>query len=168
MLQKIKHKLPARKQDAPHHWNTPTYGKQTQYAENEPDAPVLPANEINKCQQITGTLLYYAIAVDPTMLVSLGDIAANQSKATEDTRNQIYWLLDYAATHPDAKITYSASNMIIRIHSDASYLSVPRARSRGGGHFYLSLGISNPPLNCPIHYVSKILKMLLVPLLKQK
>jgi hypothetical protein len=48
--------------------------------------------------------------------------------------------------------------MILKIHSDASYLSVPRARSRVGGYFYLSLGASNPILNGPIHCVSKILK----------
>ena len=158
MLQKFKHKLPARKQDAPHRWDKPTYGKKIQYAADETDAPILPAKDINKCQQITGTLLYYAIAVDPTMLVTLGDIAANQSKATKHTMQEINWLLDYAASHADAKITYTASNMILRIHSDASYLSVPRARSRVGGHFYLSLGATSPALNGPIHCVSKILK----------
>ena len=32
-------------------------------------------------------------------------------------------LLDYAATHPDAIITYSVSNMVLAGHSYASYLS---------------------------------------------
>ena len=61
------------------------------------------------------------------MLVALGDIAATQTKATKLTKKEIDWLMDYAVSHPDAKITYRASNMILRIHSDASYLSIPRA-----------------------------------------
>ena len=92
------------------------------------------------------------------MLVALGDISSVQSKATEETNKEIDWLLDYATTHPDASITYTASNMILRIHSDASYLSVPRARSRVGGHFYLSLGTTTQDINDLIHSVSKILK----------
>jgi hypothetical protein len=45
--------------------------------------------------------------------------------------------LDYLATHPDATIWYHASDMILHIHSDASYLSVSNARSRLGGLFFL-------------------------------
>jgi hypothetical protein len=33
-------------------------------------------------------------------------------------------MVDYLATHPDATIRYHASDMILNIHSDASYLSV--------------------------------------------
>ncbi len=45
--------------------------------------------------------------------------------------------LDYMWTHPDAKIRYSASDMILNVHSDESYLSAPKARSRAGGYFFL-------------------------------
>ena len=38
-------------------------------------------------------------------------------------------LLDYAATHPDAEITFCRSDMILKIHTDASYLSEHGARS---------------------------------------
>jgi hypothetical protein len=38
-------------------------------------------------------------------------------------------MLNYLATHPDATIIYHASDMILHIHSDASYLSVSNARS---------------------------------------
>ena len=74
-------------------------------------------------QQIVGTLLYYSIAVDPTMLTSLGSIAAQQSKGTEKTYADNLCLFNYAATHPNSKIRYTASDMILYIHSDASYLS---------------------------------------------
>jgi hypothetical protein len=46
-------------------------------------------------------------------------------------------MLDYLATHMDATIRYHAYDMILYIHSDASYLSVSNARSRLGGMFFL-------------------------------
>jgi hypothetical protein len=57
--------------------------------------------------------------------------------------------------------------MILHIHSDASYLSVSKARSRVGGYFYLSNNVSDlpdappPPLNGPIHVNSTVLKSVL-------
>ena len=84
-----------------------------------------------------GTLLYYARAVDATMLVALGTIAAQQASATQATSRYVTHLLDYCHTHPDAKVRYHASDMILHIHSDASYNSEAKARSRAGGHFYL-------------------------------
>jgi hypothetical protein len=56
-------------------------------------------------------------------------------------------LLDYLATQEEAILTYNKSNMILAIHSDASYLSSERkARSRAGGHFFLSHDCENPPI----------------------
>jgi hypothetical protein len=66
--------------------------------------------------------LYYARAVDPIVLMPLNDIATEQTKATEKTQAATNQLLDYLATHPDATIIYHASDMILHIHSDASYL----------------------------------------------
>ena len=57
------------------------------------------------------------------MLTALGSIATQQSKGTEKIYADTLWLLNYAATHPNSKIRYTASNMILHIHSDASYLS---------------------------------------------
>jgi hypothetical protein len=44
--------------------------------------------------------------------------------------------LDYLATHPDTTISYHDSDMILHIHSDASYLSVSNSRSHLGGLFF--------------------------------
>jgi hypothetical protein len=98
---------------------------------------------ILRAQSITGTSLFYARAVDPTALVAIGTISAEQSKATENTNKKITRLLDYFATHPNAIIRYHHSGMVLYIHSDASYLSEPNAHSRMGGHFFLS----SPPLD---------------------
>ena len=46
--------------------------------------------------------------------------------------------LDYAATHPNAVITYHASDMVLLAHIDTSYLSESKERSRAGGHFFMS------------------------------
>jgi hypothetical protein len=99
--------------------------------------------EIKRVQQITGTLLYYARAVDPTLLVALGTIAAQQARGTATTTAAINQLVDYCHTHPAETIQYRASDMILKIHSNASYLSEAEARSRAGGHFYMGDRPSN-------------------------
>jgi hypothetical protein len=71
--------------------------------------------------------MYYAGAVNITTLVALSSIAAKQAQATEQTEKHIHTLLDYLTTHKNAKVQYAASNMVLNIHSDASYLSEPRA-----------------------------------------
>ena len=70
--------------------------------------------------------------------------------------------LDYIRTHPDAIIRYHASDMILNVHSDASYLSAPKARSCAGGHFFLgSLLHDGDPikLNGAIHVTYTILRL---------
>ena len=51
--------------------------------------------------------------------------------------------------------------MILQIHSDASYLSAPKARSRAAGFFFLSNNPAQPnqaDLNGTIHVLCKIIK----------
>ena len=50
----------------------------------------------------------------------------------------IVWLLNYLATHPGATIKYHASEIILHVASDASYLCEERARSQARGHFPLA------------------------------
>ena len=81
--------------------------------------------------------MYYAKSVDSTLLVALGTISSQQVKATTATNRDVVQLFDYCATHPDAVLRYRASDMILKIHSDSSYLNELKARSRSGGHLYL-------------------------------
>jgi hypothetical protein len=85
-----------------------------------------------------GALLYYAQAVDPTLMSAVSSIVSQQATATEDTATKLLQLLNYCATHPNATIRYHASDMILNIHSDAGYLNESEARSRAGGHFFMS------------------------------
>jgi hypothetical protein len=138
-IHKCKHLQPAHSKDAPHIWNQPTYGAAVQYAPEQVMTAVLSATKITQIQKVIGTLLYYSLAINPKMLVALGTIAAEQRKATENTAEAVVKLLKYAATHPNATICYHTSNMILYTHSAASYLSVPKARSRAGSHFPIRL-----------------------------
>jgi hypothetical protein len=80
--------------------------------------------------------LYYAQEVDQKVLMLVNDIATEKTKATEKIQAAANRLLDYLATHPDATIRYHKSDMILHIHSDASYISVSHERGRLGGLFY--------------------------------
>eukprot|EP00957_Ditylum_brightwellii_P066704 5061609-Ditylum_brightwellii.AAC.1 len=71
------------------------------------------------------------------MLKAISTIAAAQSKGTEAMAKAVEHLLNYCASHPDATIRYTPSDMLLKVHSDASYLSAPEARSRAGGYFFL-------------------------------
>ena len=51
--------------------------------------------------------------------------------------DEVQQVLDYLASNPNAIIQYHSSGMILFIHSDASYLSVTKARSRASGVFFL-------------------------------
>ena len=57
------------------------------------------------------------------------------------------------ATNPNATIVYTPSDMILKAHTDVSYLSEPGAKSRFGGHFYMgkrparSITTNGPVLN---------------------
>jgi len=94
------------------------------------------------------------------MLVALGILTAAQAEGTQATITACMQLLNYAATHPDAILCYTAS-AILYIHLDASYLSETRARSRAGGYFYLSKDSPNPPNNITIHIHSSIMHLVL-------
>jgi hypothetical protein len=141
VLNKFQHDAPKHRQHTPPKYVTPIYGAKTQYATRN-ETPLLSAKQCTSIQHITGSVLYYARAVDPTVLMPLNDIATEQTKATGKTQAAENQLLDYLTTHPDTTIRYHKSDMILHIHSDASYLSVSHARSRLGGLFYCG---NNPP-----------------------
>jgi hypothetical protein len=136
-LHKFQHPLPKCPQYAPHNWTVPAYGQRIQYAPLPDAAPPATAAEITRDQAIVGTLFYNARAVDPTLLVPLSALASQLSTATATTIKAVSHLLYYCSTHPESTIRYFASDMQLKIHSDTSYLSKPKAKSRIGGYFYL-------------------------------
>jgi hypothetical protein len=136
-LHKYQHADPARPEHAPHTWNPPIYGAKTKYMEDETTSPTLSDKDVNKLQQLKGILLYYARAVGPTLIMPINVLASEQSKATAVTAEKVIKLLNYCNTHSETKIRYHASDMILNIHIDASYLSEKEAKLIAGGFFYM-------------------------------
>jgi hypothetical protein len=98
-LYKYQHPAPARPEHAPHTWNPPMYGEKTQFMTEATSSPALSDKEINKLQQLTGTLLYYARDVDQTLIMPINVLASKQSKATNITADKVITLLNYCNTH---------------------------------------------------------------------
>jgi hypothetical protein len=136
------------------------YGAKTQYVEDENNSPALSAKDVNKVQQLTGTLLYYARAVDPILIMPINVLSSEQTKATSDTADKVIKLLNYCNTHPETKMRYHESYMILYIHSDASYLSEREAKSRAGGFLYMGniADTANKLTNGAILIISTVLK----------
>jgi hypothetical protein len=142
-LTRFQHTVPTQPQHAPHAWNAPTYGAKQQFTAHD-ETPALDLTNTRRIQEVLGTLLYYARAVDSTMLVAIGTLATQQAAPTVATMRAVTHLLNYCATHPEATIRYHASEMILHVESDASYLSESKGRSRAAGLHYLSCRSPTP------------------------
>jgi len=155
---RFKHEAPPKIQNSPHPHVIPQYGVKIQYAKDDDESPPLSKEETKYIQAVAGTLLYYARAVDTTILTALSSIATEQAKPTQETMKKVKQLLDYCATQEEAMITFNSSKMILAIHSDAGYCNKKNARSRAGGHFFLSNDEPFPPNNGAIHTNATIIK----------
>ena len=146
-LQRFRWKSPKKPQHQPHAHVAPKYVTTVQYAKEEDTADPATKEEKKYIQQVLGTFLYYARMVDGTMLVALSAIASEQATPTKNTLKKIAQFLDYAATNPDAVLTYHRSDMILNVEIYASYFSERHTRIRAGGHFYISDNSTNPKNN---------------------
>jgi hypothetical protein len=158
-LHQFQHKTPRQPCHTPLQWSQPIYGAKVQLTDPIDSTSKMTQDQTKLCQQVVGNFLFYACAVNTTMLHALNLLSAAQTKGTQQTVAALVHLLIYCATHLDAKIRYHACGMILHIHSDASYLSESEARSQAGGHHYLSDKPSpkTPPPNGPILNIAKIL-----------
>ncbi len=137
LLQKYKHKMPTKPQYCPYTPPPKQYGTEAQAPLPVDISPKLSDGEIKEIQRIVGSILYYARAVDITVLMALSSIASEQTRGTTNTMSKAKQLLEYLATHPDLTIRFRAFNMILKIHLDASYLSETKAHSRACRHFFM-------------------------------
>jgi hypothetical protein len=128
-LQLFQHPPPTGPQHSPHAWQKPMYGAAIQYAPAPDTMAALDAKDMKHVQEVLGTLLFYAHALDSTMLPAIGTLASQQAHGTKAMLEALMQLLNYCAMHPDAKVHFIASDMVLHVHSDASYLSGPKARS---------------------------------------
>jgi hypothetical protein len=85
ILSKFQHDAPKHPQHNLSRYVTPVYGAKTQYATKD-ETPPLTTKQCLAIQKVTGSVLYYARAVDPTVLMPLNDIATEQTRATENPK----------------------------------------------------------------------------------
>ena len=147
-----------RKQNQPFPHTPVQYGARKQYAKTKSTAPPLDKKGKKFIQQVCGKFLFYGRAVDSTLLVPISAIASQSVTPTTETLEQTRQLLDYLATQEEAVLTYKRSDMKLAVHSDASYLSEPQARSRAGGHFFLSFDEHVPHNNGAILNIAHVIK----------
>ena len=157
-LKQFQHPPPSEPQHSPFPTKPIKYGAKKQYATPPSNAPLLDKKGKKFIQQVCGKLLFLGRAVDSPLLCPISAIASQSAAPTQDTMTQTLQLLDYLATQEEAVLTYHASDMVLAAHSDASYLSEPQARSRAGGHFFLSSNADIPPNNGAILNIAHIIK----------
>ena len=92
------------------------------------------------------------------MLVALSDIAYEQASPTKSKMEKVDQFLDYVASQEHAVLTYKASDMVLTVHSDASYLNESKAQSRAGGHFFMSKDVSSTPNNGSVLNIEQTMK----------
>ncbi len=162
-LARFQHKPPRTPQhQRPYPHIKPTYGATAQYTKDINPTPLLDKEGKKNIQEVIGTFLCYVHCVNSTMLTVLRSLATQQANPTTNTKKLVHQFLDYAATHPDAIITYQASNMVLAGHSNASYLLETNACSQAGGHFFMSNNDALPPNNGVILTIAQIIKAVML------
>ena len=100
LLQKLQHFMKKNPQYTPFPvapYKPPKKG-QRQYAPQPDTSTKLDASETKYIQSIVGSLLYYARAIDSTILPALNTISKSQASPTTLTKLQCNLLLDYCTT----------------------------------------------------------------------
>ena len=93
-LHRLQHILRGGKEYSPHTCAPIQYGQNIQYADPLETAEYLSNKETNLVQQACSTFLYYAIAIDNTIIPALRNISSEQSKDTKNTAKQVAKLLN--------------------------------------------------------------------------
>ena len=88
-LTKHDHSPSKRRHNCPHAPEKMKYGKLAQDITPEPDSVALNATGKKYVRQVVGSFLYYARAIDLTILRALNSIAADSSKPTERTIDRV-------------------------------------------------------------------------------
>ena len=135
-LQKYRQASPPKQKYCPYKPQPRPYGSKAQRPLPRNTSPRLSKDDIKHIQRVIRSILYYALAVDLTVLMALSTIASKQSKVMKNTMLKTKQLLDYLATNPNTTVHIHTSDMILNIHSNALYLLEANAHSRACGHFF--------------------------------
>jgi hypothetical protein len=158
LLIKFKHPRPHKPRLSPYACLPISYGAKTHLTPESDTSELLDDARKHRIQEIVGSLLYYARAVNKKLLVALSAIAARQAKANVATEQAVHLLLDYVATYPNDGIVYRASDMILCAHSDAGFLNKSQSRSHAGSHIFLLENDPYPQFNGAVLFITQIIK----------
>ena len=100
LLKKYGHPTPSKPQHCPYAPAPKQYGSTTQEPIPEDKSPHLDEKRKKRIQQVVVSALYYARAIDLTMLMDLTGISQEQANPTAAMEQRIQQLLDYCATLP--------------------------------------------------------------------
>lgn len=114
--------------DTPYPHVPPKFGAKEQYTKYDTSPPI-GVEEQKHIQKVNGKFLLYGRAANETLLTPLSALTSQQSKPLMHTIQRVKQFLDYCTTHEPAVLTYNKSNMVLKAHSNASYLNESNARS---------------------------------------
>jgi hypothetical protein len=135
-------------------YTPPNYNNPTSHKATVDKSLPASASQTHLLQSVTGTLLYYSRAVDPSIATAVHELGSIQANPTQNDMAKMMRLLQYVQSHPNMSIRYHASNMIYQLMSDASYLSRPKARSVAGWFSYFGCPDT---INGPVAYSSNMI-----------
>jgi hypothetical protein len=92
-------------------------------------------------QQVVGSLLCYARALDLSLLTAVCQLSSHQSIPTQHDLTSAHRLLNYASSHPNPHKTIHPSSMALWACTDVNILSRPKSGSVAG----CSVGLGEPP-----------------------
>ena len=101
------------------------------------NSPLLNSTGTKKVRQIVGCLLYYARVLDNTLLVALNTLSQNQATPATNIKQLCTHVKNYCVTYPNVGLRYHATNMILQVDSNASFLIASEAKSRVVAYFCL-------------------------------
>ena len=92
-LEKLKHIFTSKHHYAPSKIDRPNYGAKIQFVKIDTVTP-LSLVQIKHIERVVGKFLYYARAIDNTMLHALNDIASSKSKGTQTTWEAVQYFFE--------------------------------------------------------------------------
>ena len=137
-LTNYQHDIPTRPKHHPYKSTPIKYGDKVQHIVEPDTSAPLTKDEIKHFQDIIGTLLYCGQAVNPTIVTALSAISSFQAKGIEAVLNVFHQLLDCVAARTSATIRYHASDMILALDTEASYLSEHGDQIRAAAYMFLA------------------------------
>jgi hypothetical protein len=99
----------------PGRYIAPIYGKKSPQLTSIDAFLRLPPEDVTELQAIIGTLLYYARAVNPSLLPIANELASKQAQSTTTVMHAANRALSYCAGKPNMATTFHACGMIVRI-----------------------------------------------------